>query len=1067
VCDVNFGLNNARQLRVFKKRGLLARKLDLLEEKVFLMNRQRGVARCFHRQRLVVLDEEVRLLRATFKATCQEARNRKEVIAAKCAFVTFLDQEGKERCLEVFGPTDRHNFFRRLCGPRAPRFVPGARASPFSAAAVAETAAAAAAATENPATSTTGGAPARVRALLTPLTPSSAWGWPFSRGFLPRVFPAPEPEDIIWENLTTPGWLRFLKGAVSNLLICLLMIASFAFIFSLTSASRAAAAAGAGGSGRGGGRNGLGAPCGELRYLFNESGWPAELVGAGGRGAPVVTKEDVVADQHPTLYNLTDGRSGLLGCYCDAVKASASGWEGAAKRDSVTFADPRTGSLEAYDCASYHTAAAASSALSSLALVGASVVVTAVNLGLKYVYSSLIDFEGPASRTEKVLLLTRKLAFAMFVNTGCLTLVMNGNPSWFTGGASYAEASAFRRLQVFVGPEDDFGADWYLAVGSSLVLTMLVNTLAMNAAKYGEWAATALSRCLDAASCDPSACLLGGATGAAGADSGRSGSGLGSDTGTDAGGGGCGDGGGTRRRQRVRITSKTTQVQLEELHAGPPFVIYDRYASILNAFFVCIVYSAGMPLLLPVLGFTFALTYAVDKHTLLRVYRLPAALDQSLAVGTTRYLKYAVYLHVGLAAWMYSNPDIFEASGELAEGRGAPYFALVNATVAAASNTTAVSSPLGTNSSSAAALSAKQLMYPPDEASRNIGSLASSALVASGLLGLPAAARLYTHWANVAAYACLLTFVACGAVLGKVLPRLARWLPCAQVGLRALGYGGGGAGDGGQRRVAFDDPGTTAEAAATATAAAAIGSGDGDGTGQRMQPADLEAAAVMAAAVSAGSGRRSLAQRLVSWARGDPPEPPPNCVPWRDDVDEAQCPHSRLRHHPLYGHSGERAKATERGDGTLRRTARKTARDTPHPHHSSAEGSRIFIRFMLPHARVFSFLRVCGNACSLSFHRHVARNRRRERGRGQPGLFPRHPAGRARGAAGKPQPTGPHAAGLPGGAPLARPLQGPCPERPPDLRPELVRLPAQPRVSAPVSLIMKRKEMRECSFIFL
>jgi hypothetical protein len=59
VCDINFGFNGLN-LRIFKKRGLMARKLDLLEEKIFLMNKQHGiVGRCFHKQRMILLDEEV------------------------------------------------------------------------------------------------------------------------------------------------------------------------------------------------------------------------------------------------------------------------------------------------------------------------------------------------------------------------------------------------------------------------------------------------------------------------------------------------------------------------------------------------------------------------------------------------------------------------------------------------------------------------------------------------------------------------------------------------------------------------------------------------------------------------------------------------------------------------------------------------------------------------------------------------------------------------------------------------------------------------------------------------
>jgi hypothetical protein len=66
VCDINFGLNNGDQLRAVQKRGSLARKLDILEEKIYFMNIQQDVKRCFHSQRLLVLDEEVFLVLSLF-----------------------------------------------------------------------------------------------------------------------------------------------------------------------------------------------------------------------------------------------------------------------------------------------------------------------------------------------------------------------------------------------------------------------------------------------------------------------------------------------------------------------------------------------------------------------------------------------------------------------------------------------------------------------------------------------------------------------------------------------------------------------------------------------------------------------------------------------------------------------------------------------------------------------------------------------------------------------------------------------------------------------------------------
>lgn len=77
---------------------LNGKQLDLLEEKLDLLHRLNGKG-CFRDQRILILEEEVRSLRAEFRGVCQEARSHKdETCKATCAFVTFADQEGKEVC---------------------------------------------------------------------------------------------------------------------------------------------------------------------------------------------------------------------------------------------------------------------------------------------------------------------------------------------------------------------------------------------------------------------------------------------------------------------------------------------------------------------------------------------------------------------------------------------------------------------------------------------------------------------------------------------------------------------------------------------------------------------------------------------------------------------------------------------------------------------------------------------------------------------------------------------------------------------------------------------------------
>lgn len=194
-------------------------------------------------------------------------------------------------------------------------------------------------------------------------------------------------------------------------------------------------------------------------------------------------------------------------------------------------------------------------------------------------------------------------------------------------------------VQVFIGENQDFGFVWYLNVGTSLVITMIMNIAAINFYKYLQWISYKVMIFLDHFSpLDHQTCGKGNQYEENGASSWYA-----SDSGDII----------------HRITNKTTQIQLDQLFEGPLFVIYDRYASLVNTFFVCIIYSPGLPFLIIVLFFTFFITYLIDKHTLLRIYKLPKALDSSVAITTTKSLKYAVYIHLFIAMWMFSNPKLF------------------------------------------------------------------------------------------------------------------------------------------------------------------------------------------------------------------------------------------------------------------------------------------------------------------------------------------------------------------------------------------------------------------------
>jgi hypothetical protein len=100
-------------------------------------------------------------------------------------------------------------------------------------------------------------------------------------------------------------------------------------------------------------------------------------------------------------------------------------------------------------------------------------------------------------------------------------------------------------------------------------------------------------------------------------------------------------------------------------------------------------YSSGHPILLAVATFSFFITYHIDKMALLRMYRKPPRFTNAMAVFAQSlfkvllksslspypshlvfvYLQYAVIIHLLIAIWMYSDPNVlysppfFSASG--------------------------------------------------------------------------------------------------------------------------------------------------------------------------------------------------------------------------------------------------------------------------------------------------------------------------------------------------------------------------------------------------------------------
>ena len=243
------------------------------------------------------------------------------------------------------------------------------------------------------------------------------------------------------------------------------------------------------------------------------------------------------------------------------------------------------------------------------------------NVLLKVVLRNLIHIEAPSDTTTLITSLTIKLFLASFVNTAFLTLLINGNIWPFMGANAELEgdASVLENLNSFGlmnGQFTDFGEKWYEEIGVPICITMIINMISPHIFVLLEFVMKGYSQCVDRSySSDHT------------------------------------------------LTKQVTQHDLENMYTGPEFNLYLRYAQLLNTLFVCLMFSSGMPVLIPICCFTFMGYYFADKYMLFRFYSLPPMLDSALAQAVSSILPYAVMLHLMFGMWMMSNDEFFSAAG--------------------------------------------------------------------------------------------------------------------------------------------------------------------------------------------------------------------------------------------------------------------------------------------------------------------------------------------------------------------------------------------------------------------
>ncbi|OQR84185.1 hypothetical protein ACHHYP_13738 [Achlya hypogyna] len=373
VADVNFGLTNAAQIDVMRQRGTVAAQLFIATQRITKYKAlQDKLKPATFEKRLGKLLKESRALDEKLQKfdawlDAWEAANKGKGLVAVTAFITFADEEGYLRCLREY---PNLGFVHRLFQPYHKRFQKKRM----------------------------------------------------------EIMPAPDPTDIVWENLDYSWLSRAWRAVGVNLATLALLCASFLVIYVAKTKKN------------------------ELTTMYG-----------GPLACPAnVTKADVELEQ----ATAANAMGPSLMCYCKAALLATS----LKAAMNTPFTASATGATEFY-CQDWGAKYLTVQALTA----GSVLVVLLVNALLMPLLRSLVQLQKSHTLSGVIVATVTKIFLAQFFNTVIIVLLLNANLS----GISSEPASGFHlaSFSLLNGKHSDFSVDWYNDVGVALLLTMIINIL--------------------------------------------------------------------------------------------------------------------------------------------------------------------------------------------------------------------------------------------------------------------------------------------------------------------------------------------------------------------------------------------------------------------------------------------------------------------------------------------------------------------------------------------------------------------------------------------------------------
>lgn len=226
-----------------------------------------------------------------------------------------------------------------------------------------------------------------------------------------------------------------------------------------------------------------------------------------------------------------------------------------------------------------------------------------VNVIAQHIFQFLGKFQKFYTKNEQTLSIMSNILWLQFINFAFIPIVTQ----------FYLRVRPLHAFGLLNGLYPDFNYDWYQEVGAVLCYTMLINCFTPHLSKLAKPIIKFLLRFWD-----------------------RSFSFK------------------MEKDNKVN-TKKVLQQDLNNLYTGDEIASFDLYAQSMTSFLVITTYSAGLPMLYPIGCLNFFIIYWVYKTLLVKYYQKTISFNQDLPIYSVRYFKYAIYFHIVMAAFMYTN----------------------------------------------------------------------------------------------------------------------------------------------------------------------------------------------------------------------------------------------------------------------------------------------------------------------------------------------------------------------------------------------------------------------------